>query len=269
MIFFTGFLIGVVSLIPGISGGTMLVLTKKYEEITEAITHFKLKKNRRCLLTLILGILLGAITFARIIELLFFLAPNVTMILFSGFVLFSIPDLMEKKKPNFFYFFLGLFLIYFLFTIRIPTPPVIVTYPKITFLFLILFMGCGILDGFFTILPGISGSMIMMILGPYFLYKSYLAHLDFQNIQFLLPLFFYFLGDLFGLFLGSKTSVYFLKHHRKKFMSFLFGMVIMSALILIPYSVINASNVLFYSSFLLISFIFCQILNLIKLLFAH
>ena len=44
MIFFTGFLIGVVSLIPGISGGTMLVLTKKYEEITEAITHFKLKK---------------------------------------------------------------------------------------------------------------------------------------------------------------------------------------------------------------------------------
>ncbi len=54
MNFFTGFLIGVVSLIPGISGGTVLVLMKKFNYLTEIITNFKDKKNKMILFTFIL-----------------------------------------------------------------------------------------------------------------------------------------------------------------------------------------------------------------------
>ena len=98
MNFFTGFLIGVVSLIPGISGGTILVLMHKYEEITKAITHFRERKNRMILFFLVLGIFLGTITFARIIEFLFYFIPNATLILFSGFVLFNLPSFIKTEK---------------------------------------------------------------------------------------------------------------------------------------------------------------------------
>lgn len=266
MIFFTGFLVGVVSLIPGISGGTILVLMKKYEIISRAISNFKQKENRKLLFALVLGIFLGTIIFARIIELFFYFAPNCTLILFSGFVLFSIPDLMksEKIKPHFLWLFLGALVIYILSIFSISSAPVILEYPKITLLFLLSFAFCGLLDGFFTILPGISGSMVMMILGPYFLYKSYLANLSFSNIIFIIPLFCYFLGDAIGFFVGSKVSLYFLKHVRKIFMSFVLGMVLMSALILLPIHTLTIQNILLYSIVLLISFIISQVLNLIK-----
>lgn len=266
MIFFTGFLIGVVSLIPGISGGTILVLMKKYDEVSLAIANFKKKENIFTLVILVLGIILGTITFARIVELLFYFAPNATLILFSGFVLFSLPDLIksEKIKPNLFWFILGTMVIYFLSSFSISSPPVIVEYPKLTIIFLISFSIFGMIDGFFTILPGVSGSMIMMILGPYFLYKSYLANLNIQNIVFILPLFCYFLGDIFGFYFGSKVSLYFLKNKRKIFMSFVCGMVLMSALILLPIRALTLHEILLYSIVLLISFIIVQFLNLLK-----
>lgn len=266
MIFFTGFLIGVVSLIPGISGGTILVLMKKYDEISSAIANFKKKENRSILFFLVLGIFLGAITFARIIELCFYFAPHCTLILFSGFVLFSIPDLIktEQIKPNVFWTFLGILVIVILSMLNIATTEVVVDYPQITFFFLISFALFGMMDGFFTILPGVSGSMIMMILGPYFLYKSYLANLSCSTLVFSIPLIFYFLGDLFGFYLGSKISLYFLKKHRKAFMSFILGLVLTSALVLLPFSNLQINQILLYGIVLLISFIICQFLNLIK-----
>lgn len=266
MTFFTGFLIGVVSLIPGISGGTILVLMKKYDCVSNAIAHFREKENKMLLFFLVLGIILGTITFARIIELFFYFAPNCMFILFSGFILFSIPDFIksEKIKPNLFWFVLGTIVIYFLSIFSTTTNPVVLEYPQITILFLLFFSLSGMVDGFFTILPGVSGSMVMMILGPYFLYKSYLANLSIQNLVFLLPLLCYFLGDIFGFYLGSKVSLYFLKKHRKIFMSFVLGMVLMSSIILLPLPTFTLQNILLYSIVFCISFITCQLLNLVK-----
>lgn len=264
MNFFTGFLIGVVSLIPGISGGTILVLMKKYDTIAHAITHFRQKENALILFFLILGIILGTITFAKIIELLFYFVPDSTMILFSGFVLFNIPNLIkeEKIKPNIFWLCLGFTLIFLLSCLNNHSTPITLHYPQINILFLIYFTFCGAIDGFFTILPGISGSMIMMILGPYYLYKSFLAHLSINSLIFLLPLLFYFIGDVFGFFIGSKFSLYFLKKHRKKFMSLILGMVCMSAIIILPIPTWQFKSILLYIIPLLISYLICQLINL-------
>lgn len=266
MIFFTGFLVGVVSLIPGISGGTILILMKQYDAVANAITHFKKKENKIFLLLLVLGIILGTVTFAKIVELLFYFVPNCTLILFSGLVLFSIPDLIksEKIKPNLFWLILGIFVIFILSTFNISSTPIILDFPKITPIFLICFAFCGMIDGFFTILPGISGSMVMMILGPYFLYKSYLANLSIPNLIFVIPLLCYFLGDIGGFYMGSKVSLYFLKKHRTFFMSFILGMVLMSALILLPITSFDCKEIILYSIILLTSYILCKLMNLIQ-----
>ncbi len=263
MNFFTGFLIGVVSLIPGISGGTILVLMKKYEEVANAITHFRKKENLLLLGSLILGIFLGTVTFARIIELCFYFIPDATMILFSGFVLFNIPNFIKSEKIAIHpvWFLLGVFLIFFLSFFSSNFPSVVLDYPKITFLFLLLFSFYGAIDGFFTILPGISGSMVMMILGPYFLYKSFLANLSFQNIVFVFPLLFYFIGDIFGFYIGSKFSLFCLKKYRKPFLSLVLGMVIMSAFVILPAFEFDWQAIFHYCIPLGISFVFCTILN--------
>lgn len=263
MNFFTGFLIGVVSLIPGISGGTVLVLMKKYEEITQAITHFRSKKNLAILFSLIIGIFLGTITFARIIELMFYFIPDITMLLFSGFVLFNIPTFIksEQIKTNPFWFIVGVFLIFILSFCSQNSSVVIVEYPSITLFFLLFFCFCGAIDGFFTILPGVSGSMVMMILGPYFLYKSFLANLSFQNILYILPLFFYFVGDALGFYLGSKVSLFFLKKYRKPFLSLVLGMVMMSAIIILPAPEYQLYSIIRYIFVLFLSYLICNILN--------
>lgn len=263
MNFFTGFLVGVVSLVPGISGGTILVLMKKYEEIALAITHFRERKNKWILFCLLVGIFLGAITFARIVELLFFFFPTSTMVLFSGFVLFQIPTFIKSETISFRFlpFFLGAFFIYFLSLFPLQTSVVILEYPPLTLFFLLSFAFFGMIDGFFTILPGVSGSMVMMILGPYFLYKSYLAHLSFETLLFLLPLLCYFLGDLFGFYLGSKFSLFCLKKYRRTFLNVVLGMVLMSALILLPFPSFEITSILFFLFPLFLSYLFCLFLK--------
>ena len=90
------------------------------------------------------------------------------------------------------------------------------------------------LDGFITILPGISGSMVMMILGPYYLYKSFLAKLNFHNLIYILPLGLYLIGDLIGIYLGSLFANKMLSKHRNEFVSTILGMMFTSTIILIP-----------------------------------
>ncbi len=227
--FITGILIGIVSLIPGISGGTIIMLSPKYQEILQSISHL----NFKIILRLLLGVILGTIFSAKFIEYLFKTIPTETLFFFIGLLLFSFPKLIKKEASyfSFPYLLIGMSLIYITFLLT-PTHSLIITqFSPLTLTFLLIFMLCGLLDGFFTILPGISGSLIMMILGPYYLYKSYLANL---NLLTIIPLLFYFLGDLLGVFLGSKLSLILLKKYHTITISILTGMLLMSIVLLIP-----------------------------------
>ncbi len=264
MNFFTGFLVGVVSLIPGISGGTILVLLKQYENVASFLSNFKEKKNQINLLIIGLGIILGAITFARIIEFCFYFFPSETLILFGGFVLFSLPGLIKTEQNNFspLFFIIGMILMGILGLFSYQSNLVIENYPTLNISFLLFFTLCGTIDGFFTILPGISGSMVMMILGPYFLYKSYLANLSLTNIIFLIPLTCYFLGDILGLFFGGKFSLFCLKKNRKLTISLLLGMVFMSVILILPSFSFKFKEVVYYLIFLIISYLITKLISI-------
>ena len=257
MNFWTGFLVGIASLIPGISGGTILMVTKRYEMISMAISNFSKKENKVILLWLVIGIISGAIVFARIMEMLFYFVPEMTMTFVSGLVLFSIPNFIneEKIKPKMLWFSLGFMVIYGLAMISHNSQLVIKEMPKITVLFLIWFSFCGMIDGFLTILPGISGSMVMMILGPYFLYKSFLANLNLEHLIFVIPLLCYFIGDILGFYLGSKVSIYFLNKKRLNFLSFILGMVIMSVIVILPPLKLELNYLILYLLTLFFSYV--------------
>ena len=79
--FIIGLLIGIVSFIPGISGGTILYLSGEFVNFTFYLAHFK--KYYKYLLFLLLGGLVGILTFAKIIEFGFRTFPNALKLFFA------------------------------------------------------------------------------------------------------------------------------------------------------------------------------------------
>ena len=231
--FIIGFFVGAVSLIPGISGGTILFITKEFENFTCSLISKKDKKTIKYLLVFISGIISGALICAKIIELLFKIIPYDLLFIFSILLLVSIFSLYNEEKNNvkFKWLLTGSIIILLLATLTPETPYTYEFLPKITILFLLFFSFCGMLDGFITILPGISGSMVMMILGPYYLYKSFLAKI---NLIYVLPLSLYLIGDLLGIYLGSLFANKMLSKHRNEFISTILGMMFTSTIILFP-----------------------------------
>lgn len=230
--FIMGLIIGITSLIPGISAGTIIYVSNEFDYITNIITNFK--RNIKSIFLLLLGIIIGVIIFSKIVEFMFTYIPFETIYLFIGFLLFNFKETLKTHKNlHIIYISIGILLIYILSFFSISTEPVITSYPKLTPFFLLLFALSGCLDGFLTITPGISGSMVMMILGPYYLYKSYLANIT-KNPIFIIPLLCYLIGDIIGIYLGSRISIYLLKRHQKIFSNIIIGMVLISIILLIP-----------------------------------
>lgn len=232
--FVIGLLIGIVSFIPGISGGTILYLAGEFNNFTLYLTNFK--KYYPYLLLLLLGGFTGIITFAKVIEFLFRYYPLAIKLFFGYLVLFSLPSFIKKEKIKFSFFpFIIAFIFLILISLKVPSFPLVINNIPLTLSFIIFFTLCGFLDGFITIIPGISGSMIMMILGPYYLYKSICAQVISKPILFI-PLIFYFLGDFIGICLGAKFTNRFINKYPKLSHSFILGFIVASILIIIPYT---------------------------------
>ena len=102
-----GSLIGAANTIPGVSGGTIAVVTRIYDELIGAISGFfktGWKRNTLFLLPVIAGVAIGIILFAQVVD--YFLAnhPMQTAFFFMGLILGSMPfltkiTLREAFKP--------------------------------------------------------------------------------------------------------------------------------------------------------------------------
>lgn len=168
---------GIADLIPGVSGGTIAFITGIYERLVAALHNIDhsalklllrfrikefLKKIDAGFLALVIG---GAITsillFSKLIE---YLLKNYEVLLWSfffGLILASIyivlKKVREKRRIHIIYFFLGA-VVAFLIT----SSSVLETPDNALFLFL-----SGFIAIIAMILPGISGSYILLILGKY------------------------------------------------------------------------------------------------------
>ena len=139
--FIIGFFVGAVSLIPGISGGTILFITKEFENFTCSLISKKNKKIIKYLLVFISGIISGALICAKIIELLFKIIPYDLLFIFSILLLVSIFSLYNEEKNNvkFKWLLTGSIIILLLATLTPETPYTYDFLPKITILFLLFF----------------------------------------------------------------------------------------------------------------------------------
>ncbi|MBQ9986990.1 MAG: DUF368 domain-containing protein [Erysipelotrichales bacterium] len=240
-----GIAVGIANIIPGVSGGTMMVVLGIFNPLMEAINDVvsinakNRKKDIIFIAQVLVGVLIGLVGFAKVIEYLFGNYYTQTMFWFIGMIVFSIPSLikseMKGKKLDLIWFILGLAVIAAMYYFSPEKGDVVITvFPAVSLFRLIKLIFVGSLSGAAMLLPGISGSMLMLIIGEYYYFKSYIANVFTFQINVLIPLAAIALGIVLGIILSSKVTSYCLEKYRARTMSFILGLIIASSVVLIP-----------------------------------
>ena len=168
-----GMLIGIANIIPGVSGGTMAVSMGIYDRLISCISHpFKdFKNNVLFLIPIALGMGLAIVASAFGIDYLFETFPLQTNLLFIGLILGSLPAIYQKVKYAtlrighilaavlFFSLVVGMAMLNGANGSYVQLEAGIITAIK---LFLI-----GVLASATMVIPGVSGSMMLLLLGYY------------------------------------------------------------------------------------------------------
>lgn len=242
-----GIAVGIANVIPGVSGGTMMVILGIFNHTMEAISGVFQKENEHrkedilFLFQVLLGAAIGLIGFAKVLEFLFDHYPTQTMYWFIGLIAFSIPLFlkgeMKGEKIKIIPLLCGLGIIFGLEFLNPGEGSVNVNpaFPSVDLMLCLTMIIVGIIGGATMLMPGVSGSMVLLIIGQYYLFKSYLANVTSFQFNVLIPLCFIGIGVIIGIILSAKVCDYFIKRYKSGFLSFILGLIIASSLVLIPF----------------------------------
>ena len=168
-----GCVMGIANVIPGVSGGTMAVSMGIYDRLITALTHLfkEFKKSFVTVLPIGIGMVIGILGLSRLIEWMFGIIPVQTNLFFIGLILGGLPMMIKEvkgKKVNagcvvgFVFFFLlvaGLALLD-----GIKGTDADLSFSILTELKL---FGVGVVAAATMVIPGVSGSMMLMLMGYY------------------------------------------------------------------------------------------------------
>lgn len=165
-----GITIGVANVIPGFSGGTMAVMVKIYDLFVYAFANifndFKnvVKKCWSLFVGILAGILIALITIVKLLEVI----PFITVMFFVGLIIGSIPQIYKKAKDGKLKIadIIG-FIVAIVVIVALPLLPS--TDVEVTFnigLYIIMFI-LGVICSSTMVIPGVSGSLVLMAFGYY------------------------------------------------------------------------------------------------------
>lgn len=212
---FVGFLIGAGAILPGISSGVFCVIFGIYDKLVDSVLNFfkDIKKNITFLLPIAIGGFIGVIILGNLLKYLFATFPIQTNMIFIGFILGSVPKLFKtaNKEKSFHLHHLLYTIITFgiaIFLIQLENHLPASTYiTSSNLLFLIL---SGFLMSVGLVVPGVSSTVILMVLGVYTIYLDAIAAL---SLSILIPM---GVGLVIGAIIFLNLIQYFLENHYTK-----------------------------------------------------
>ncbi len=230
-LFFKGIFMGIADAMPGISGGTIALLLGIYEELIESISELKIslfsklinkgfksfweKLNGNFLLVLVSGIGISLISFVKISASFLEIFPLFIWSFFLGLIFATVYVIYKliNQWHNLNFFFLIISIIFSIFLSSFSAYDT----DEISLLYILF---SGIIASSAMILPGISGSLILVILGVYaYLIKA----LD--NLE-IIVIFTFISGAIIGLLGFSKILKYLFNNHRDATYTIMLGLVI-------------------------------------------
>ncbi|MCI5956803.1 MAG: DUF368 domain-containing protein [Clostridiales bacterium] len=167
-----GVVIGVANIIPGVSGGTMMVSMGVYDTLIHCITHLfsEFKQSVKTLLPYAIGMLVGIVALASLLKFLFANYALPTSTAFIGLILGGLNPLLRKinkKKLN--WVSLAVFVLFFAGIIALALTGDVSNPESLTLNLgqVLILVVMGAIAAATMIIPGVSGSMVLMLLGYY------------------------------------------------------------------------------------------------------
>ena len=233
---------GVSAIIPGVSGGTFAVALNCYDEVIIAIANIfkQFGKSFLILLPYAIGVVIGgALGFFGVSQALAYIMFSI-IALFAGLILGSIPNLVnevrkEKIKNEYilgfnlsFIFVVAIALIAFVISIEHPHLAVEQLFIEPKWYLYLIMIPVGFIGAFALVAPGISGSMILLVIGFYEpildMIKNVITQTNlWQNVGLLAC---FALGVVVGFFIMSKIMKKLLEHHKALTYSIIIGFVL-------------------------------------------
>jgi len=226
-----GMAMGAADVVPGVSGGTIAFISGIYEELLNSISSFNfslinvfknegfksvwIRVNGNFLVSLFVGILISVLSLAKLIESMLENHPIVIWSFFFGLVLASIiyigKQITKWTKGSVLCLILGAILAFYITTLN----PMVSANSSPWFLFL-----AGMIAICAMILPGISGSFILVLLGAYKPVLNALNTKDFVSIIIFL------VGAILGLLSFSRILKWLFSTYKNYTLATLTGFII-------------------------------------------
>jgi len=231
--------------VPGVSGGTIACVLGVYEDllILPSLDVKKIKERWQNILPLFVGMGLGILLFAKLITLLYNMYPIYTSYFFVGVIFASVSFLFDvsaekedknikKKIIKVLLFLIGLFIMTFFYILK--RRGVVATLfsfngTERNFVFcMVLIFYCAIASAG-MIIPGISGSFLLLLLGAYKIVMNAIANFDIKL------LFCIAIGVLLGAISTSRLIKFLILKFEKQTYSFILGLILGSILHIFPF----------------------------------
>ncbi|MFT7898343.1 DUF368 domain-containing protein [Tenacibaculum ascidiaceicola] len=226
-----GMAMGAADVVPGVSGGTIAFISGIYEELLGSISNINLKLlktlkneglksawkqvNGNFLAALFVGIFISIVSLAKMISWLLIHHPILVWSFFFGLVLASViyiaKQVTQWNIASGILLILGAILAYYITTLN----PLVSEHSSMLFMFL-----AGAIAICAMILPGISGSFILVLLGAYKPVLAAVNDRDFTTIAFV------GLGAIVGLLTFSRVLKYLFENYKNYTLVVLTGFII-------------------------------------------
>lgn len=228
-----GILIGAGAILPGISSGVLCVIFGIYDRLIDSILSFfkNIKENFKFLFPICIGIGVGIVLFGNILKALFLLYDVQIKFAFMGLILGGLPSLIKiaNSKKGFRLHYLLYTIISFSVSISLILLEKYINIYTIVdsqnTLFL-MFSGFTMSSG--VVIPGISSTVLLMLLGTYDIYLNAVSSI---NISILLPM---GIGLIIGGLSFLKLIQYAFGHYFSQTYYIIIGFVLGSLPILYP-----------------------------------
>jgi putative membrane protein len=247
ILFIKGMAMGIANVIPGVSGGTIALITEIYEELINSLKSFDLKSlrlllsldikkfinhtNLYFLLAVFGGSIVSVFSIAYFFKLLFEQYPIHVWGFFFGLILASVYFIglrISKWNSKIISTFIIGTLIALSLSLFIPATQ------NSNYWFILI---CGIIGISGMILPGLSGSFILILLGNYHLLmiETINGVRQFKSDSIIL-LSLFIIGSIIGLISFSHVISWMYKNYKDYILSFLTGFILGSLILIWPFS---------------------------------
>ena len=248
---------GIANIIPGVSGGTLAIILGIYEDFIGALSHFfkNFKKNLIFILPVGLGMLASIATMSNVIDYSLHKFTLATVMFFVGLVLGGIPLLLNKVKgkkdskvtSNIIAFLITFSIVMFMAVAKlIFSTDFSISFAHLSIIGFILLFLVGILAAGTMVIPGVSGSLVLMLIGyyePVIATIKSLVHFDNIAHNGLIVLVFG-LGIVFGIVGIARLFEYLFKRHETVTYYGVLGFIFASV-IAIPVSTFTSISITF------------------------